>query len=82
MADIDLRTPIEIAREEKHKAICSAYFDLSKKYPRCKPYRLMTTLSGQFNMTVPGIKKVIEAGGLYKTRSKMIKTNQPCQRDL
>lgn len=73
MTNIDLRTPIEIAREEKHKAICVAYSDLSKKYPRCKPYRLMSTLSRQFNMTVPGIKKVIEADGLYKTRSKMIK---------
>lgn len=68
METIDVRTPTERAREEKHKAICSAYIRLSNQYPGCKPHRVMSILSKQFNMTVPGIKNVIVSGGLYKKR--------------
>ena len=66
METIDVRTPTEKAREEKHKAICRAYLGLSNQHPECKPYRIMSILAKQYGMTVPGIKNVLTSRGLYE----------------
>lgn len=66
METIDVRTPTEKAREEKHKAICRAYLNLSNQHPDCKPYRLMSIIAKQYGMTVPGIKNVLTSRGLYE----------------
>ena len=66
METIDVRTPNEKAREEKHKAICRAYLSLSNQRPDCKPYRLMSIVAKQYGMTVPGIKNVLTSRGLYE----------------
>lgn len=65
METIDVRTPAEKAREERHKAICQAYLSLCNQHPDCKPHRLMTIVAKQFGMTVPGVKNVISSNGLY-----------------
>lgn len=65
METIDVRTPTEKAREEKHRAICRSYLSLSTQHPECKPYRLMSILAKQYGMTVPGIKNVLTNRGLY-----------------
>lgn len=66
METIDVRTPTEKAREEKHRAICRAYLSLSNQHPDCKPYRLMSIVAKQYGMTVPGIKNVLTSRGLYE----------------
>lgn len=66
METIDVRTPTEKAREEKHKAICRTYLSLSNQHPDCKPYRLMSIVAKQYGMTVPGIKNVLTSRGLYE----------------
>lgn len=66
--EIDVRTPAERKRDEKHRAICQAYLNLSSQYPNYKPYRIMAALARQFGMTTPGIKNVLEAKGLYGTK--------------
>ena len=65
---IDFRTPIEKAREEKHMAICNAYTAISSEHPECRPYRIMTIIAKQYGMTVPGVKNILTAKGLYPAR--------------
>lgn len=65
MDTIDVRTPAEKAREERHRAICRAYLGLSSQHPECRPYRIMSILARQYGMTVPGIKNVLTSRGLY-----------------
>lgn len=66
METIDVRTPTEKAREEKHRAICRAYLGLSNQHPECRPHRLMAIVAKQYGMTVPGIKNVLASRGLYE----------------
>ncbi len=66
METIDVRTPTEKAREEKHRAICRAYLGLSNQHPECRPHRLMSIVAKQYGMTVPGIKNVLASRGLYE----------------
>lgn len=66
METIDVRTSTEKARDEKHRAICSAYLRLSNQHPDCKPYRIMSIVAKQYGMTVPGIKNVLTSRGLYE----------------
>ena len=66
MEMIDVRTPAEKAREERHRAICNAYLAMSNQHPECRPHRLMGVLAGKYGMTVPGIRKVLEQNGLYR----------------
>ncbi len=69
MTTIDLRTPREKAIEERRKAICEAYLKLKNQHPDCKPNRIMDAVARQFDMSIPGIKRVLIAKGLYETRS-------------
>ena len=66
METIDVRTPAEKERDEKHKAICRDYLSLSNQHPDCKPHRLMSIVAKQYGMTVPGIKNVLASRGLYE----------------
>ena len=66
METIDVRTPAEKARDEKHAAICRAYLALTNQHPECKPHRLMSIVAKQYGMTVPGIKNVLTSRGLYE----------------
>ena len=64
----DLRTLSERLRDEKHKSICERYKELQVKHPGVKPYRYMHLISIEFNMTVPGIRHILEKHGLYSNK--------------
>lgn len=66
METIDVRTPAEKAREERHRAICRSYLSLTNEHPDCKPHRIMSIVAKQYGMTVPGIKNVLTSRGLYE----------------
>ena len=61
----DLRTLSERLRDEKHKSICERYKELRERYPEVKPYRCIYLISVEVNMTVPGVRNVLEKHGLY-----------------
>lgn len=65
MADLDLRTMSERLRDEKHKNVCKRYEELKEQYPDVKPYRLIRLISIEVNMTVPGVKNILEKNNLY-----------------
>ncbi len=62
---IDLRTPLQKARDEKHRSICDAYTELHTQNPECSHNRLCEVLGALFEMTPQGIKRVIINNGLY-----------------
>lgn len=66
----DLRTPVEKAREERHKRICAMFLDLSNKQPNVAPHRIFGAIAQEVGMTVPGVKHIIVQNGLYATQSK------------
>ena len=65
MTELDLRTLSERLRDEKHKTICTRYQELRERYPEVKPYRLIRLISIEVNMTVPGVKHILEKNNLY-----------------
>lgn len=64
--NIDIRTPTEIARDDKHRKICSDYLELSKEMPDCKPNRIFTIIAKNYCMSIMGISKIVKKYGLYK----------------
>ncbi len=66
-----IMTPIERERAKRHSAICNDYKHLCRDYPTAAPYRLMQQLCIKYEMTVPGIRRIIEAAGLYQTRQRI-----------
>ena len=68
--EIDVRTPIEKVRDEKHQKICNDFLSLIAQRPDCKAHRIFSLLSQKYTMTVPGVKEVIVRNGLYKTTSR------------
>lgn len=69
--EVDVRTPIEKARDEKHEKICNLYLKLTEENRDCKPHRIFAVIAREVCMTVPGVKNVIVQKGLYQTASKL-----------
>lgn len=65
----DLRTQAEKAREVKHRQICAMYLDLSNKQPDAAPHRIFNAIAKAVGMTLPGVKRVLVANGLYEIKS-------------
>lgn len=63
---IDVRTPIERARDERNKLICDNFLRMSNEMPGVAPHRIMRLIAEKVGMTVPGVKSVIVAQGLYR----------------
>lgn len=63
--NIDIRTPFEKARDEKHSKICADFLSLSDKIPECKPNRILSILAKKYSMTVPGVTNIVKKNGLY-----------------
>lgn len=63
---LDLRTPIEKARDERNKNICEYFLKCSNEMPDCAPHRIFRLVAEKFCMTVPGIKNIVVANGLYQ----------------
>lgn len=68
--EIDVRTPIEKARDEKHEKICNRFLQLSNENKGVKPHRIFDVIAREVCMTVPGVKNVIIQKGLYQTKSR------------
>lgn len=66
MTELDLRTLSERLRDEKHKSICKRYQELRDRHPEVKPYRIIRLISIEVNMTIPGVKHILEKNNLYK----------------
>lgn len=68
MTELDFRTPFEIEREEKHRYICNRYREIREEFPDVAPYRIMWLIAKDenVNMTVPGVKAVLERNNIYK----------------
>lgn len=62
---VDLRTPTEIARDEKYQRICNAYLALSAKMPEASANRIFNHIAQNEGMTAVGVKNIITAKGLY-----------------
>ena len=67
---VDLRTPAEIAREQKHHRICSQYLALSNKMPEASANRIFTHIAQAESMTAQGVKTILIQRGLYQTKSQ------------
>ena len=67
---VDLRTPAEIARDEKHHRICSAYLALSNKMPEASANRIFNHIAQNEGMTAVGVKNIITAKGLYHSKKQ------------
>ena len=67
MTELDLRTPYEIAQEEKHRYVCNRFKELRADFPSAAPYRLMWIIAkdDNVNMTVPGVRNILEKNNLY-----------------
>lgn len=68
-ASIDLRTPFQKARDEKHRRICEAYQELKHEHPEASTHRLCLVLGENFMMTATGIRKVIIENGLFTPKT-------------
>ncbi len=67
---IDVRTPIEKARDERNKNICDSFLKYSNEMPEVAPHRIFSLIAGHVGMTVPGVKKIIIDNGLYKCKKR------------
>lgn len=67
---IDVRTPIERARDKRNKGICDSFLRLSNEMPTCAPHRIFRLIAEEVGMTIPGVKKIIIDNGLYQCKSK------------
>ena len=63
--ELDVRTPIEKARDEKHQKICNLYVKLLSDRPDLAPHRIFSIIAQEVGMTVPGVKNVCVNNGLY-----------------
>lgn len=66
MNELDLRTLSEIARDERHKRVCSRFQELQIRFPEVAPHRIMRLISIEENMTIPGVRVILEKHNLYK----------------
>lgn len=67
---VDLRTPLEIAREAKHQRICSQFLALSNKMPEVSANRIFIHIAQSENMTAAGVKAILVARGLYQIKNQ------------
>lgn len=67
---IDVRTPIEKARDERNKLICDNFLKYSNEMPTVAPHRIFRLIAEKVGMTVPGVKNVVVRNGLYQCAPK------------
>lgn len=67
---IDVRTPIEKARDERNKLICDSFLKYSNEMPDCAPHRIFRLIAEKVGMTIPGVKKIIVDNGLYQCQKR------------
>lgn len=63
---IDLRTPYQKVKDQKHQAICARFRELTNLEPQARPTRVMEIIAGEFASTAPGIRNILIRNGAYK----------------
>ena len=66
--EVDLRTPSEKARNEKHERIVQMFLSLSNEQPGAAPHRIFRAIAYKFEMTTMGVKRIVERAGLYQPK--------------
>lgn len=67
--EIDVRTDLERARDERHKFICDNFLQLRNEMPECPPHRIFRVIAQKVGMTIPGVINVVTKNGLYQSKS-------------
>ncbi len=62
---IDLRTPAEVKRAERDRALCEEYNALVRQQPTAKPYRLFGALAKRYSLSGYGVAKILQKRGAY-----------------
>lgn len=57
-------TSTQLERAKRHDEICKAYRSLAN-HEVLRPYGIMRVLAVRFNLSVPGVAKIVQAAGLY-----------------
>ena len=66
--EVDLRTPKEKERDEKHEQIRQMFLTLSNERPDVAPSRIFLAVSNKFEMTTMGVRRIVQSAGLYQPR--------------
>jgi hypothetical protein len=66
--EVDLRTPKEKERDERHKQISQMFLTLSNEQPSVAPHRIFVAIADKFGMTTMGVRGIVERAGLYQSR--------------
>ncbi len=64
----DYMTSTQLERARRHSEICEAYRGLAGE--GLKPYGAMRVIAGRYNMTVPGVNRILTAAGLYAPKTR------------
>ena len=67
MTQIDLRTPKEKERDQKHAAICNEFLTLTNQMPTAATHRLFGLIDERHKLTIPGVRNIVIKAGLYAT---------------
>lgn len=71
-----LTTKAEERRQELHTRICDRYIYLCKIYPTEKPTRIFTAIAEEEDLTMQGVRKILETHNLYKAKYSRRLINQ------
>ena len=66
--EIDLRTPLEKQRDERHEQIRQTYLMLRNEQPGVAPSRIFLAIANKYQMTSMGVRRIVERAGLYQGR--------------
>lgn len=69
MIQIDLRTPIEKERDQRHATIRNEYLTLTNQMPDTAAHRIFSLIADRYDMTIPGVRNIIIRAGLYTPKS-------------
>ncbi len=64
----DYLTVTQQEREKRRTEVCNAYRSITKDHKMLRPYGVMRVIAIKYNLTVPGVAKIIQAAGLYTPR--------------
>ena len=66
--EVDLRTPKEKERDQKHEQIVQMYLSLSNEQPGAAPHRIFLAIANKYGMTSMGVRRIVERAGLYQSK--------------
>ena len=63
----DYMTSSQLERAKRREEVCNAYRSIAR-HELLKPYGIMRAIAVRYNLSVPGVAKIIQAAGLYAPR--------------